>query len=319
MATGLPTLPKPRGAVTVGLVSFQDLVELARLQVQDYWALQVSFLGFFVYYAGERLLRKQRLLAKLPPEVATDMFYWLFMPPLRILARLVSVGVLLLLAVVFGSQADPAMLRGFGPISRQPPVLIVIELVVLMDFITYWAHRSFHTFPILWRFHSLHHSAKYVRWSTTGRVHPLNELANYLLTVLPLALIGFPVNAVMAATPLVIAFALFAHTQVNVSFGPLSSLFVSPRFHRWHHTHSHEGGNKNFANVFSLWDRLFGTYYLPSDRMPERFGLDVDDVPESYLGQLVYPWRRRTHAARPPATDEGTTAVVPELDSARRS
>jgi sterol desaturase/sphingolipid hydroxylase (fatty acid hydroxylase superfamily) len=186
---------------------------------------------------------------------------------------------------------------------------------VLMDLITYWAHRSFHTFPFLWRFHSLHHSAKYVRWSTTGRVHPLNELANYMVTVLPLALIGFPVNAVMPATPIVILFALFAHTQLNVSFGPLSSIFVSPRFHRWHHTHSHEGGNKNFANVFSLWDRLFGTYYLPADRMPERFGLDVDDVPESYVGQLVYPWRRRSE----PAREESTTAVVPELDSARRS
>jgi sterol desaturase/sphingolipid hydroxylase (fatty acid hydroxylase superfamily) len=315
MATGSPTLLKHRGAVTVGLVSFQDLVELARLQVHDYWRLQLSFFGFFGNYATERFLLKQKLLAKLPPDVATDMFYWLFMPPLRMLARFLSVGVLILFALLLGSQVDPAMLRGFGPLSRQPTVLIVIELVVLMDLITYWAHRSFHTFPFLWRFHSLHHSAKYVRWSTTGRVHPLNELANYMVTVLPLALIGFPVNAVMPATPIVILFALFAHTQLNVSFGPLSSIFVSPRFHRWHHTHSHEGGNKNFANVFSLWDRLFGTYYLPADRMPERFGLDVDDVPESYVGQLVYPWRRRSE----PAREESTTAVVPELDSARRS
>jgi sterol desaturase/sphingolipid hydroxylase (fatty acid hydroxylase superfamily) len=311
-------LPNPPGAVTVALVSLQDLVELARLQVHDYWRLQLSFFGFFGNYAAEAYVLKRRLLAKLPPEVVTDMFYWMFMPPLRILARFLSVGVLVLLAVLFGSQADPAMLRGFGPLARQPTWLIVIELVILMDLITYWAHRSFHAIPFLWRFHSLHHSAKYVRWSTTGRVHPLNELANYLVTVLPLALIGFPVNAVMPATPIVILFALFAHTQWNVSFGPLSSVFVSPRFHRWHHTHSHEGGNKNFANVFSLWDRLFGTYYLPADRMPERFGLDVDDVPENYLGQLVYPWRAG-NAAEPGRKEARTTAGVPELDSARRS
>ena len=296
-------MPIGRRAVTVDRVSRSELLELVRFQVHDYWVLQLSFFGFFGNYAFEMLLRKRRLWAKLPPEVVTDMFYWLFMPPLRMIARFLSVGLIVLLVVAFGAALDPRMLKGFGPIARQPQWLIVAELVVLMDLITYWAHRTFHAVPLLWRFHSLHHSAKYVRWSTTGRVHPLNELANYMVTVLPLMFIGFPVSAVMPATPIVILFALFAHTQVNVSYGPLSSLFVSPRFHRWHHTHQHEGGNKNFANVFSIWDRLFGTYYLPADRLPERFGLDVDDCPESYLGQLLYPFRR------PPSAETLATAA----------
>lgn len=275
-----------------------QLLELLKDQWSDYVRLQLSFFGFFGNYATELVLMKKKLVAKLPREVVTDMCYWLFMPPLRMIARMSSVLVLVAAAALFGSQADPAMLKGFGPLSRQPHWLIVAELVVLMDLITYWAHRAFHTVPLLWRFHALHHSAKYVRWSTTGRVHPLNELANYLVTVVPLALIGFPVNAVMPATPIVILFALFAHTQWDLSFGPLSSLFVSPRFHHWHHTHSHEGGNKNFANVFSIWDRLFGTYYLPEGRSPETFGLDVDDVPESYMGQLLYPWTTSPNIGR---------------------
>jgi sterol desaturase/sphingolipid hydroxylase (fatty acid hydroxylase superfamily) len=272
-------------------VSGWELLALLKSQMGDFWRLQLSFIGFFGNWLVEAFLLKKPW-RKLPPELVTDMFYFLFMPTLRMLGRAISVSVLVGFGVWFGLQADPEMLRGFGPVANQPRALIIIEVVVLMDFITYWAHRSFHTFPLLWRFHSLHHSAKYVRWSTTGRVHPLNELFNYLVTVLPLALIGFPVNVVMPVTPAVIVFALFAHTQVNVSYGPLSTIFVSPRFHRWHHTHSHEGGNKNFANVFSLWDRLFGTFYLPPDRLPETFGLDVDDVPESYLGQLLYPWRK---------------------------
>lgn len=268
-----------------------QLFELLKSQMGDFWRLQLSFIGFFGNWAVEAFLLKKPW-RKLPPELVTDMFYFLFMPTVRMIGRAISVSVLVGLGVWFGLQADPEMLRGFGPLARQPRALIIAEVVVLMDFITYWAHRSFHTFPLLWRFHALHHSAKYVRWSTTGRVHPFNELFNYLVTVLPLALIGFPVNVVMPVTPAVILFALFAHTQVNVSYGPLSAIFVSPRFHRWHHTHSHEGGNKNFANVFSLWDRLFGTYYLPPDRLPETFGLDVDDVPERYLGQLLYPWKK---------------------------
>jgi sterol desaturase/sphingolipid hydroxylase (fatty acid hydroxylase superfamily) len=214
------------------------------------------------------------------------------------------------------------MVHGFGPVARQPHWLIVVELIVLMDLITYWAHRSFHAVPFLWRFHALHHSARYVRWSTTGRVHPINELINYLVTVLPLALVGFPVLAVMPATPIVILFALFAHTQVNVSFGPLSWLFVSPRFHHWHHTHSHEGGNKNFANVFSLWDRLFGTYYFPADRSPQVFGLDHEVVPENYLAQLAYPWRKQSaqdvdqpdQASRPHDPNVSTTSALLKSD-----
>jgi sterol desaturase/sphingolipid hydroxylase (fatty acid hydroxylase superfamily) len=101
-----------------------------------------------------------------------------------------------------------------------------------------------------------------------------------------------------------------AHTQWDISFGPLSTVFVSPRFHHWHHTHSEEGGNKNFANVFSFWDRIFGTYYLPEGRSPEKFGLDIDDVPETYLGQLLYPWKRAgdTDAPALPSATEQTNA-----------
>jgi sterol desaturase/sphingolipid hydroxylase (fatty acid hydroxylase superfamily) len=286
-------LPIGRGAVTVGSVWNSPFFELAKLQAEDYWKLQVSALGFFWLYAFEAFLTKRRLFSKLTPELVTDMCYWLFMPPLRVIARIVTLLLLVLLGLLLGMHRGLHPLDGFGPVAAQPTALIVIELVVLMDFATYWAHRSFHAIPALWRFHALHHSATYVRWSTTGRVHPLNELANYIVTVVPFALVGFPVYAVVPMTPAVIAYALFAHTQVNVSFGPLSSVFVSPRFHRWHHTHSDEGGNKNFGNVFSFWDRLFGTYYFPANRMPEKFGLDIDDVPESYLGQLVYPFRRR--------------------------
>jgi sterol desaturase/sphingolipid hydroxylase (fatty acid hydroxylase superfamily) len=129
--------------------------------------------------------------------------------------------------------------------------------------------------------------------------------------VVPLALVGFPVNVILPVSPFVIAFAICAHTQWNFSYGPLSGILVSPRFHRWHHTHSHEGGDKNFANVFSFWDRLFGTYYFPQDRLPDRFGLDVDDVPTSYLGQFLYPWRKESITRARPVPH--TRPIVDEL------
>lgn len=279
--------------------------------------MQASALGFFWLYSMELLARRKRP-GKLPPELFTDMFYWLFMPQVRVVSRILAILLIVPIGLLFGQQIDPRLLQGYGPVARQPTWLIVIELILLMDLLTYCIHRVFHTVPWLWRFHALHHSAKYIRWSTTGRVHPINEAINYLVTVVPLALVGFPISVVLPVSPIVIAFAIGAHTQWNVGFGPLSSVFVSPRFHHWHHTHSHEGGNKNFANVFSFWDRLFGTYYLPKDRMPETFGLDVDDVPESYLGQLLYPFRGRKRQERPAESrPSASPAMVRSLE--RRS
>jgi sterol desaturase/sphingolipid hydroxylase (fatty acid hydroxylase superfamily) len=266
--------------------------KLASHQLEDYWPLQVSSVFFFVI-AGIEMLARKRRLTKLSRDQFTDMFYWLLMPQVRIASRLVAIALVVGLAFVFGVTYDAAYFEGYGPIARQPTWLIVIELLLLMDVSTYWTHRLFHTVPGLWRFHALHHSAHQVTWSTTGRVHPLNEMANYLSTVVPWALIGFPVNVVLPIAPAIIFFALFAHAEwSDTAFGPFSKIFVSPRLHRWHHTHSNEGGNKNFANVFAFWDRLFGTYYLPADRMPEVYGLDVDDVPQGYLAQLVYPFRK---------------------------
>ena len=253
--------------------------------------MQASALGFFWLYSMELLARRKRP-GKLPPELFTDMFYWLFMPQVRVVSRILAILLIVPIGLLFGQQIDPRLLQGYGPVARQPTWLIVIELILLMDLLTYCIHRVFHTVPWLWRFHALHHSAKYIRWSTTGRVHPINEAINYLVTVVPLALVGFPISVVLPVSPIVIAFAIGAHTQWNVGFGPLSSVFVSPRFHHWHHTHSHEGGNKNFANLFSFWDRVFGTYYLPEDRVATKFGLDDERIPENYLAQLMYPFRK---------------------------
>ena len=83
------------------------------------------------------------------------------------------------------------------------------------------------------------------------------------------------------------------------TFGPLRYALASPGFHRWHHTSQEEGLDKNFAGLFPFIDLLFGTFYMPVGRRPERFGVLNEEVPEGLLGQLAYPFRR---AARPAAS-----------------
>ncbi len=274
------------------------LLDLTKLQGPDFWHLQASaMVAFFCLCVLEGLITRRPISQEPPAELVTDMFYWIALPAVRMGTRVVLAGLLALLMGSFTLRAAPDAFNGFGPIARQPKLALIAELLVLMDLSSYWVHRLFHSVPFLWRFHAIHHSATDIRWSTTGRVHPLNELVNYLFAIVPCFLLGFPISVVLPLMPVMVVYAVAAHTQWNLSFGPLGVVLASPRFHRWHHTLSHEGGNKNFCNVFAFWDLVFGTYYLPSDRLPQVFGLDSDRVPESYLGQLAFPFRRPSPAA----------------------
>ena len=76
-------------------------------------------------------------------------------------------------------------------------------------------------------------------------------------------------------------------------FGPLRCLIASPAFHRWHHTSEDEGLDRNFAGLFPWMDLLFGTFYLPSGKQPSRFGVSGQNVPSTFVGQMLYPLRRK--------------------------
>jgi sterol desaturase/sphingolipid hydroxylase (fatty acid hydroxylase superfamily) len=266
------------------------LAEFVALQ-GSFWVLQLSAVLMFVGLCFiEGVVARRSITDKPPRELVTDSIYWFLSPYFRVLSKLMLAALLVLFASLSGHDEAPKLVRGFGPLARQPLPLILVEALIVSDLCSYWLHRALHRFPALWRFHAIHHSPKTVRWSTIGRVHPVNELMNYAVGVVPCLAIGLPLNAVLAIIPVMMWWAVAVHSDFKVTYGPLRGLLVSPIFHRWHHTHSHEGGNKNFANVLALWDWLFGSYYLPADRQPEVFGLDEDVVPESYLGQLLYPF-----------------------------
>jgi sterol desaturase/sphingolipid hydroxylase (fatty acid hydroxylase superfamily) len=67
----------------------------------------------------------------------------------------------------------------------------------------------------------------------------------------------------------------------------LRYVLVGPVFHRWHHEESVV--DKNFASTFSLWDLMFGTFYMPKNRLPTNYGIDDKQMPQGLLPQLLYP------------------------------
>jgi sterol desaturase/sphingolipid hydroxylase (fatty acid hydroxylase superfamily) len=86
---------------------------------------------------------------------------------------------------------------------------------------------------------------------------------------------------------------------VGWSFGPLRYAIASPLFHRWHHTTEEQGLNRNFAPLFPFIDIAFGTFHMPQGQRPVFLGTIATNVPQSFFGQLLFPFRARKALSRP--------------------
>lgn len=228
-------------------------------------------------------------------DTRTDLVYWFFTPLMakgvsRIAIIAAAVAIAVLARVPLDREHIEAFIQRPNWLSRQPVALQILAVLFVGDLLAYGSHRLFHR-GRLWRFHAVHHSPKQLDWLASVRLHPVNELLARIMQVVPLLLLGFKPGVVSAYVPLLTFYALFLHANVSWSFGPLRYVIASPAFHRWHHTSQAEGQDKNFAGLFPVIDLIFGTFYMPKDRLPEKFGIDGDEMPEGILAQLAYPFR----------------------------
>ncbi len=226
-----------------------------------------------------------------------DVAYWFFTPLVtRTVARVTVIVAVVLMAVAAGVPLERDKLAAFatggGLAERQPLGLQVAEILILGDLVGYGMHRLFHR-GRLWPFHAVHHSSTELDWLSSVRLHPVNDVVTRLVQAVPFVLLGFTPGVVALYLPFLTLHALFLHANVSWDFGPLRSVISSPRFHRWHHTAEAEGLDRNFAGLFPWIDRVFGTYYMPEGRQPERFGVEGLSVPPGLLAQLAFPFRRR--------------------------
>jgi len=100
-----------------------------------------------------------------------------------------------------------------------------------------------------------------------------------------------PVN-IIPATALEAIMAYFVHSNLNITLGPFKYFIATPVFHRWHHTHASGAGTSNYGAIFSLWDVIFGTYYLPEDQLPTTYGIEDIVIQENYIFQIIYPFNK---------------------------
>ena len=239
----------------------------------------------------------------------TDVVYWfatiLLTKPLVRGLMILPLGLLILAQVTTLDDLRQGAFTGFGPLSRQPIWLQAIQIYLLVDLCAYWTHRLFHRGK-WWPFHAVHHSSEDLDWLGSLRVHPVNDVVNKLAQATPVLLLGYNPLVTLSTAPFFTFYAIFLHANVNWDFGPLRSLIATPVFHRWHHSREPEAWDKNFAGLFPVWDRLFGTYYLPPNRWPVNFGI-CEPMPAGFIGQLWAPfaWLGRKERKVDPAPTTG--------------
>ncbi|MGH9969872.1 MAG: sterol desaturase family protein [Pyrinomonadaceae bacterium] len=242
--------------------------------------------GALIFVPLERLFalhRDQRILRR---GWRADIIHFLFTRTLSDICTFLFVGFLVVLAHWFVSPAFQAA------VASQNHLLQFAEALLIANVGGYVGHRLSHEVPFLWRFHSVHHSISEMDWLAAARVHPLDQIVTKALTIVPLYILGFSKATFGAYIGLATFHAVFIHANVRFKFGPLRWLIGSPEFHHWHHSAEPEAHNKNFAGELPLLDLLFGTYYLPRGRMPEKYGTS-EPVPAGYFGQMLHPFRRR--------------------------
>ncbi|TAK10993.1 MAG: sterol desaturase family protein [Acidobacteria bacterium] len=176
-------------------------------------------------------------------------------------------------------------------ISAQPVIFQFIEIVIVADVVQYWIHRAYHAVPALWRIHAIHHSSVTLDWLAGPRLHVIETVSMRSLVLVPIFLLGFARPALYGYLVFVSFHAVFIHSNVRFRFGWLDHWLTTPRGHHWHH--AVRPVDKNFAVHLPVLDRLFGTQYLPPDEWPPVYGIEGDPVPEGWMAQQVYPFRKR--------------------------
>ncbi|MDX1732945.1 MAG: sterol desaturase family protein [Halioglobus sp.] len=179
--------------------------------------------------------------------------------------------------------------------DRWPLLLQVFAALLLGELPGYWVHRWQHHWDLLWRFHSVHHSAPRLYWLNAGRFHPVDILMTYVPTYVLLGALGCSAEVLAYFGMITATHGLFQHSNIQLRLGPLNWIFSMAELHRWHHSRTLEEANTNFGQTLSVWDWIFGTRYLPADLQPPRdIGIhDLPDFPMTWWAQIAAPFRWR--------------------------
>lgn len=200
-----------------------------------------------------------------------------------------AMAFLLIKAAKFASQ------NHFGILQWLPEMNIYLFTIIgllLLDLIgAYLPHYVEHRIKFLWRFHLVHHSDTWIDTTSANRHHPGESVIRFLFTSLGVLIVGTPIWMIFMYQSLSLLFSQFNHANICLPKkldAYLSYFIVSPDMHKIHHHYKLPYTDSNYGNIFSVWDRLFGTFYY-MDREAIVYGIDTHmlGIENNRLGNLL--------------------------------
>ena len=278
------------------------------------------FLGVFVLMAVlEALLpareavlsRKTRWLGNLSMVVMGALVSRILLPAtlvgVSLWAQQKGIGVfnVLLDAVPADASSSNQLLNSGEPLNNSSTYLVHIAIVtlsvLLLDMLIYWQHRLFHTVPMLWRFHKMHHADSHVDTTTGLRFHPVEIAMSLGIKASAVVILGVPAIAIVIFEVALNGFALFNHANIRLPQkwdDRIGLVLITQRLHRIHHSQAKNESNSNYGFSVSWWDRLFNSFTPRAAFSDETLPIGQKDVPAtkknaSIIALLQQPFKKR--------------------------
>lgn len=212
---------------------------------------------------------------------------------INLVFTLTTIIVNFLFAFTIVKIGDWSIQNNIGILTHVHVSLLLYTIIglLLLDLIgAYTVHYVEHKVKWMWRFHLIHHSDTFIDTTSANRHHPGESIFRLFFTVLAVGIVGAPMWLVMLYQSVSVILSQFNHANIKLPSWldkGISLLIVSPNMHKVHHHYVQPYTDSNYGNIFSIWDRLFGTFKtLSPDKI--HYGIDTHMSPQenNALGNL---------------------------------
>ncbi len=214
---------------------------------------------------------------------------------INIFFTLTTIVINFALAFILLKTADWTVSNGFGILQWLPEMPLWLYMIIglmLLDLIgAYFVHWAEHKVKWMWRFHLIHHTDTWVDTTSANRHHPGESVFRFIFTTAGVLLVGTPMWLVFMYQSISVLLSQFNHANITLPKAldkAISLLIISPDMHKVHHHYTQPYTDSNYGNIFSIWDRLFGTF-MTLDREKLVYGIDTHMKAEenNKLGNLL--------------------------------
>lgn len=172
-----------------------------------------------------------------------------------------------------GIISYPFLLKYCQVFTVTNSLLLYLITFIVLDFNGYWVHRWSHKINFLWNRHLIHHSSEEFNLACALRQSVSTIVQLFTILLLPAAFFGVPPMIVAVIAPLHLFAQFWYHTRFINRMGWVENVLVTPSHHRVHHAINKEYMDKNFAQIFIVWDKWFGTFQEELPHVPAVFGI----------------------------------------------